>query len=123
MFTITKNDINSILRDYRINAECSSLTELQRYYYEKEDPTSKQVRVIVRVDLVDGRSLVVRFKNEDDAPQDVLGKENKLLFTVDAPMRLSVMEVDGNRAIGLIKTAFYCKKNGISLARVLLNQL
>ncbi|MBR4781443.1 MAG: phosphotransferase [Lachnospiraceae bacterium] len=77
MFTITKNDINSILRDYRINAECSSLTELQRYYYEKEDPTSKQVRVIVRVDLVDGRSLVVRFKNEDDAPQDVIEAQSR----------------------------------------------
>lgn len=60
---------------------------------------------------------------EDENSLLLLGKENKLLFTVDAPMRLSVMEVDGNRATGLIKTAFYCKKNGISLARVLLNQL
>ena len=60
---------------------------------------------------------------EDENTLLLLGKENKLLFTVDGPMRLSVMEVDGNRATSLIKAAFYCKKNGVSLARVLLNQL
>ena len=60
---------------------------------------------------------------EDENNLLLLGKENKLLFTVDDPMRLSVMEVDGNRATSLIKAAFYCKKNGVSLARVLLNQL
>jgi len=60
---------------------------------------------------------------EDECNLLLLGKENKLLFTVDDPMRLSVMEVDGNRATSLIKAAFYCKKNGVSLARVLLNKL
>ena len=62
MFTITKQDINSILRDYSINAECSSFTELQRYYYEKEDSTSKQVRLIVKTDLTNGCSLVMRYE-------------------------------------------------------------
>lgn len=77
MFTITKQDINSILRDYSINAECSSFTELQRYYYEKEDSASKQVRLIVKTDLTNGCSLVMRFKNEDDAPQDVIEAQSR----------------------------------------------
>ncbi len=53
----------------------------------------------------------------------LLGKENKRLLTVDEPMKISVLEVDGDRATSLIKAAFYCKKKGISLARVLMNQL
>ena len=85
MFTITKQDINSILRDYSINAECSSFTELQRYYYEKEDSASKQVRLIVKTDLTNGCSLVMRFKNEDDAPQDVIEAQSQfavLMFVI-----------------------------------------
>ena len=60
---------------------------------------------------------------EDEYNLLLLGKENKPLLTADGPMKLSVMEVDGERASSLIKAAFYCKKNGISLARALLNQL
>ena len=72
MFTVTIDDIRTILRDYHINAECSSFTELQRYHYEEDDPTSNQVRLIVKAGLEDGHSLVIRFKNEEDAPQDVI---------------------------------------------------
>ena len=72
MFTVTIDDIKTILRDYHINAECSSFTELQRYDYEEDDPASKQVRLIVKAGLEDGHSLVIRFKNEEDAPQDVI---------------------------------------------------
>ena len=41
MFQITENDINIVLKDYHIDAECSSYTELQRYDYEEDDPASK----------------------------------------------------------------------------------
>ena len=75
MFTVTIDDIRTILRDYHINAECSSFTELQRYHYEENDPTSKQVRLIVKGRLEDGHSLVIRFKNEEDAPQDVIEEQ------------------------------------------------
>ncbi len=75
MFTVTIDDIRTILRDYHINAECSSFTELQRYHYEENDPTSKQVRLIVKARLEDGHSLVIRFKNEEDAPQDVIEEQ------------------------------------------------
>ena len=59
---------------------------------------------------------------EDEYNLLLLGKDNKLLLTADEPMKLSVMEVNRDRATSLIKAAFYCKKNGISLARVLLDR-
>ncbi len=77
MFQITVNDINIILKDYHIDAECSSYTELQRYDYEEDDPATKNVRLIVKVELKDGCSLVLRFKNEEDAPQDVIEAQSR----------------------------------------------
>ena len=77
MFTITKRDIDIILHDYGFQSECQTFAELQRYYYEKDDPESRQVRLIIRADLVDGRSLVLRFKNEDDAPQDTIEAQSR----------------------------------------------
>ena len=52
MFIITENNINTILRDYHIYAECSSFTELQRYNYEEDDPKSREVRLIVKPEKV-----------------------------------------------------------------------
>ena len=77
MFQITENDINIVLKDYHFDAECSSYTELQRYDYEEDDPASKSVRLIVKVELKDGCSLVLRFKNEEDAPQDVIEAQSR----------------------------------------------
>ena len=77
MFAVTVDDIKTILRDYHINAGCSSFTELQRYHYEEDDPTSRQVRLIVKARLEDGHSLVIRFKNEEDAPQNVIEAQSR----------------------------------------------
>ena len=77
MFTITEKDIRAVLHDYGIQAGCLSFTELERYDYEREDPDSGQVRVIVRVDLRDGRSFVMRFKNEEDAPRHVIEAQSR----------------------------------------------
>lgn len=83
MFTITEKDIQQILKDYRIDGACTSFCELQRYNYEKDDPASKQVRLIVRAELDKGTPLVIRFKNEDDAPIEVMEAQSRfagLLF-------------------------------------------
>ena len=77
MFTITGEDIRAVLHDYGIQDECLSFSELERYHYEQEDPESRQVRVIVKVNLQGGRSLVVRFKNEEDAPQHVIEAQSR----------------------------------------------
>ena len=77
MFTITGEDIRAVLHDYGIQDEYLSFSELERYHYEQEDPESRQVRVIVKVNLRDGRALVVRFKNEEDAPQHVIEEQSR----------------------------------------------
>lgn len=77
MFKVKADDINSILRDYHIDAVCSSFSELQRYHYEEDDPASRQVRLIVKAELEDGRSLVLRFKYEEDAPKDVIEAQSR----------------------------------------------
>ena len=77
MFTITDKDIHMVLHDYEIQTESFSFTELERYYYEKEDPESRQVRLIVKVNLQDDRALVLRFKNEDDAPREIIEAQSR----------------------------------------------
>ncbi len=83
MFTITEEEIRTVLRDYGIAGTCASFCELQRYHYEKDDPASKQVRLIIRVDTDKGQALVIRFKNEDDAPIEIIEAQSRfagLLF-------------------------------------------
>ena len=77
MFTIEDKDIRTVLHDYGIQAEAFSFAELERYHYEKEDPESRQVRLIVKVSLRNDHSLVLRFKNEDDAPQEVMEAQSR----------------------------------------------
>ena len=77
MFTITKEDISSILEDYGIASKIVDFTELQRYHYEKDNPESKEVRLIIKVNLDNGQSLVVRFKNEDDVTLDIIDAQSR----------------------------------------------
>lgn len=71
MFEISLADVNLILSDYAVPA-ATHWTELQRYHYEKKDPNSKEVRLIVRAYLADGTSLVIRFKNEHGVTLDLV---------------------------------------------------
>lgn len=78
MFDVSLADINEIIRDYGIVSEAVCFTELQRYHYEKNDPDSKEVRLILRVDLGNGKSVVMRFKNEDGVTINLI--ENQCRF-------------------------------------------
>ena len=77
MFTVTDQDIRTVLHDYDIQTESFSFAELERYHYEEEDPESRQVRLIVKVTLQDDRALVLRFKNEEDAPQEIMEAQSR----------------------------------------------
>lgn len=50
---------------------------MQRYHYEKENSESKEVRLIIKVDLDNGQSFVVRFKNEDDVTLDIINAQSR----------------------------------------------
>lgn len=77
MFTITNTDISSILKDFGIFSGIIDFTELQRYHYEKDHPESKEVRLIIKADLENGQSFVVRFKNEDDVTLDIINEQSQ----------------------------------------------
>lgn len=64
MFRISLQVIEMILNDYGIFSKVLSFSELQRYYYEKTNPDSKEVRLIVKAELDNGAFVVIRFKNE-----------------------------------------------------------
>ena len=77
MFSVTKEDISSILEDFDIASEIIGFTELERYHYEKDDPQSKEVRLIIKADLDNGQSLVIRFKNEEDVTLDIITAQSQ----------------------------------------------
>lgn len=82
MFSITLEDVASILRDYGIASGISNISELQRYHYERDDPNSKEVRLIVKVDLEDASSLVIRFKNEEDVTLELIECQSQFADTL-----------------------------------------
>lgn len=77
MFSITLEDVMSILHDYDIAVRINNISELQRYHYERNDPESKEVRLIVKVDLEDASSLVIRFKNEEDVTLELIESQSQ----------------------------------------------
>ena len=77
MFTVRKEDISQILNDFGIFSSVITFSELERYDYEKNNPSSKEVRLIIKVDLNNGQSVVVRLKNESDAPLKVISEQSR----------------------------------------------
>jgi len=65
------------LADYGIQPKTIGFAELQRSYYERNEPGSKQVRLIVRADLEDGTALVIRFKNETDVTLELVESQSR----------------------------------------------
>ncbi len=49
----------------------------------------------------------------------LMGKENKQICSVTEPVRLTVEETDSRVCSGLMKGTFHCRRNQISLARIL----
>lgn len=77
MFTVTKEDISLILNDFGIFSDVITFSELQRYHYEKNNPASREVRLIIKVSLNNGQSVVVRFKNESDVTLEVINAQSR----------------------------------------------
>ncbi|MDO4316571.1 MAG: phosphotransferase [Lachnospiraceae bacterium] len=77
MFTVTKEDIALILNDFGIFSDVITFSELQRYNYEKNNPASKDVRLIIKANLNNGQSVVVRFKNESGVTLKVINDQSR----------------------------------------------
>lgn len=76
MFNVNCAEIENILKDYHLFAKVKQISELQRYHYERDDPHSKEVRLIIKVDLEDSSPLVVRFKNEMDVTVELVESQS-----------------------------------------------
>lgn len=72
MFIVDINDIENILKDYHIFSKIIQITELQRYDYENSNSEQKQVRLIIKADLEEFSSLVIRLKNESDVTIELI---------------------------------------------------
>ena len=77
MLKLEIGDLSPILRDYGILSPAAAQTELQRYDYESKGPDTREVRLILRVETGDGRSLVLRLKNEPEAPQKLMEAQSR----------------------------------------------
>lgn len=82
MLNASLPDIAGILRDFGLSQEIGRVSELQRYDYEDRDPGAKEVRLIVKAEPVSGPPLVVRFKNEPDAPLEVIDSQCRFADTL-----------------------------------------
>lgn len=77
MFEVFSADLELVLADFGFQNGLESFAELQRYHYEKGNPNSKEVRLIVKVTSRHGPDLVVRFKNEADVSLDLIESQSQ----------------------------------------------
>lgn len=82
MFTVERPDVERVLRDYGIPEALRDFSELQRYHYERYDPASREVRLILRLTLEGRAPLVLRFKCEEDVTQALLESQCRFAQTL-----------------------------------------
>ena len=77
MLEISLYDIEMILNDFEVSSKAVSFVELQRYDYENNKPDSNEVRLIVKAELDNGSSVVIRLKNEFGVSLDLIEKQSQ----------------------------------------------
>ncbi len=82
MFKVNNTDIETILTDFGVTSKLHSFTELQRYYYEKDNLDSKEVRLIVKAELESAPPVVVRLKNEADVTLELIESQSRFAETL-----------------------------------------
>ncbi len=77
MLEISLCTIDAILKDYHVPSKAVSYTELQRYDSKEDGSESGEVRLIVKADLQNGSSVVVRLKNESDVSIELIERQSQ----------------------------------------------
>lgn len=77
MLILSSQKLTEILNDFNIFSEIVSFSELQRSNYEKYNPASKEIRLIVKAELENGNSVVVRLKNESDVTLEIVKAQSE----------------------------------------------
>lgn len=76
MFEVSIDEMSGLLHQYGIAENAKDMSELLRYHYEKNDPASKEIRVIVKVMFYDRPPVVVKFLNEKDFSREVIEEQS-----------------------------------------------
>lgn len=82
MFEVDAACIRAVLNDFGVTAGIESFLELQRYHYEADDPESKEVRLIIRVNLNGRAPVVIRFKHEEDVNIELIESQSRFAETL-----------------------------------------
>ena len=72
MFTLTTEQLPELLSAFGITETPGGFEELERYHYEKHDPASREVRLIVKVTFEKAPSVVLKFKNESGVTKELI---------------------------------------------------
>ncbi|MGI6691601.1 MAG: phosphotransferase enzyme family protein [Christensenellales bacterium] len=100
MFDVSMETVARILRDFHVPSKPVGFSELRRYHYERDDPASKEVRLIVRVALESGEAVVIRFKNEAGVSLDLINAQSRFaaLLSAHGIATPALFQVDGQYA-------------------------
>ena len=124
--------IGSIYRSAGVNFETlpNELKRLSNEYINENiefDPPYKQniqkdaESLLVKVGLtLDYKVWEIQIE-EDEINLLILGKDNRLIKTVQDKTKINVIETNEEECTGLVKAIFYARRNKISLARLLCN--
>lgn len=101
MFSVTDREIAVVLQRFGIQENLAGWKEIQRHAYEKADPQTKEVRLILKVDLADGSSFILKFLREDEHPREQVEEQSafsELLRTNGIPCakKYATKESGGN---------------------------
>ena len=137
LYEIVGNDylvdfMGSVYRFVGVNFETlpNKLKQLSNEYINENiefDPPYKQniqkdaESLLVKVGLtLDHKVWEIQIE-EDEINLLILGKDNRLIKTVQDKTKINVIETNEEECTGLVKAIFYARRNKISLARLLCN--
>ena len=82
MLKVTLSDIQQIMNDYHITERAAGFSELQRYNYDNNNKSSKEIRLIIKVTFEKHSPVVTRFKNEKNVTEEMIEKQSKFAETM-----------------------------------------
>lgn len=77
MFEVNFDEINYLLHEYGIAENANNYSELLRYHYEKNNPNSKEVRLINKAMFSDCLPVVIKFLNEKRFSRELIEEQSE----------------------------------------------
>ena len=117
---------------HRVGVDFTKLSDILKQLYEKlkdesidfDPPYKARIQqdaeeLLKKVGLNANQKVWEMQIEEDEINLLILGKDNRLIKTVQGKTKINVLETKEEECIGLVRAVFYTKRNKISLARLL----